>query len=257
MKEFTNCEIELLADLVASRIRKVQCCPPSSKFTLNTENTSSVTLEGNGTASDPLTAVVNISQDVGNSLEIRDDGLYVTGSSEEDDTHFKQLGNAFGEAGVLGTTDNFDLIIITNNVERSRFTNGGLFQHSGNVYLNQALKPSISFFTNSLAASDYYIQRDGTTLAFQSAGIVDLQIGQRSGHTLNANVLRGHEFYSMQLVNEVIAQLLPSGEFSLKKYGINTFAGIPEYGLGVTSVGDVVEYNPVTEEELIAFAIAL
>lgn len=42
------------------------------------DNTEAITLSGDGSAEDPLTATLVLSADAGNAAEIRDDGLYVT-----------------------------------------------------------------------------------------------------------------------------------------------------------------------------------
>lgn len=51
---------------------------------------------------------------------------------------FIQGGNSFAETATLGTTDNFDLRIITNNTERARITNGGAASFAGTLSVTGA-----------------------------------------------------------------------------------------------------------------------
>ena len=46
---------------------------------------------------------------------------------------FIQGGNAFSETATLGTTDNFDLRVITNNIERAKITNSGAATFAGTL----------------------------------------------------------------------------------------------------------------------------
>ena len=51
---------------------------------------------------------------------------------------FLQGGNSFLETATLGTTDNFDLRIITNNTERARITNAGAASFAGALFVTGA-----------------------------------------------------------------------------------------------------------------------
>lgn len=89
----------------------------------------------------------------------------------------------------------------------------GLLTHSGNIFLDAVIsaQPSISFFLNSLAASDYFIQRNGTTLDFHAAGIAQISVSGGRGYTANANINQGHEWYSMDVSDNNLMQLFPDG----------------------------------------------
>lgn len=89
----------------------------------------------------------------------------------------------------------------------------GLMTHSGNIFLDASIssEPSISFFLNSLAASDYFIQRSGTILDFHAAGIAQISVSGGRGYTANANVNQGHEWYSMDVSDNNVMQLFPDG----------------------------------------------
>ena len=170
--------------------------------------------------------------------------LTFTDLTFSDDLFFKQYGNGFGTTAVLGTKDNHDLAIITNNIEKARFTKAGLFQISGNQYL-YGTNPAISFFTGTLAGSDYYIQRNGTSLIMNAAGQNVFQVSQKTGYNINANTARGHEWYDMKSpTSSVIAQLLPSGQFSLKTYVGTTWDASPTKAIGVDAVGNFVTFDP-------------
>lgn len=96
---------------------------------------------------------------------------------------FVQNGNAFGALATLGTTDNYDLRFIVNNVERTRllpagnFIIGGTTVSAGEILrVNQlAQDPSgntygVYFDTNFAATSVDFNQHTGFTLVTQSSG---------------------------------------------------------------------------------------
>lgn len=106
-------------------------------------------------------------------------------------------------------------------------TNGGLvttigsdalMTHTGDIFLQADIgdEPAISFFLNSLAGSDYFIQRRGTTLDFHAAGIAQISVNTNTAYTANSNALQGHEWYSMETpTNNNLMQLFPDGTLML------------------------------------------
>lgn len=90
----------------------------------------------------------------------------------------------------------------------------GLMTHKGNIFLDASIssQPAISFFLNTLAASDYYVQRIGTTLTMHSAGIGQVRSNVDTAFTVNANSNRGFEW---QTGGNNLAQLFIDGSLLL------------------------------------------
>lgn len=110
------------------------------------------------------------------------------------------------------------LAITASGVDTTYFDGDGLMRHKGNIFLTAAIsaQPAISFFTNSLTNSDYYLQRQGTTLRLHAAGIVALSSNVNIAYTANSNSLQGHEWYSMTSpTNNNLMQLFPDGSLLL------------------------------------------
>lgn len=187
--------------------------------------------------------VITISGNVPTSLGFYLDEIELQGADipPNGGKYFEHGGNGWGHTAILGTRDNFDLSLILNNIERGKFRTTDVFEYRGNVHLTGSNK-GISFFTGTFAASDYYVKRTGTSMIVNAAGLVELQVGQRAGVTVNPNGARGIEFYDMQSpVNSVTAQILPSGVTSLKKYGLGNLQAAPAYLAGWDSFGNFVE----------------
>lgn len=110
------------------------------------------------------------------------------------------------------------LALSASGVDTTYFDGDGLMTHKGNIFLSAAISsaPAISFFLNSLVNSDYYLQRQGTTLRLHAAGIVALSSNTNIGYTVNSNSLQGHEWYSMTSpTNNNLMQLFPDGSLLL------------------------------------------
>lgn len=142
-------------------------------------------------------------------------------------------GNLLGTPLVGGTLDSNYVQLIANNLPHTKLLPTGL------MHLNNPT-PAISLGSGTLGGSDYYIRRSGTGLVLNAPGIFINSLAGNSIYRAEANVSRGHEWYNFS--SAVAMQLLPSGAFSLKEYGENTFAGSPAYALGVAANGDVVEF---------------
>lgn len=101
---------------------------------------------------------------------------------------WSQGGDRWGTLGVIGTLDNFGMQHVVNN------TNHTLLQAGGSIQM-QGATPRLSFFLGTGAASDYFIERNGTTVRLNSAGDYAIRvsantmysIGSANGHLWNSS----------------------------------------------------------------------
>jgi hypothetical protein len=92
-------------------------------------------------------------------------------------TSYLQSGNAFGATGVLGTTDGFDLSIITNGVQRALVQSGGNFLITNNLQFG------------GTSSSFPMIKRNSNAFQFRLAD--DSGFSSASAFNFAANVFQG------------------------------------------------------------------
>lgn len=92
--------------------------------------------------------------------------------------------------------------------------NDGLMTHKGDIFLDAAISasPAISFFLNTLANSDYFIQRIGTNIELHGAGAAEISSNVDTSYTVNSNANRGFEW---KTGGNNLAQLFTDGSLLL------------------------------------------
>lgn len=131
------------------------------------------------------------------------------GQFEPTDSDPPVNGMYLPEANVVG--------IATNSANSLRiYHTSNVLNPRGNIWLDKSTQPTISFFTGTFTSSDYFIQRSGTTMTYNSAGEHAIHISGRNGYNINANANRGHEWKSMTTpTNNNLMQLFPNGSLLL------------------------------------------
>ncbi|MBI2013500.1 MAG: hypothetical protein HYS87_01605 [Candidatus Colwellbacteria bacterium] len=102
---------------------------------------------------------------------------------------FTQGGNSFLETAVLGTTDNFDLSIITNNTELARFDTSGTFNVNGDADISGSLINALHNHENNTGGSQL-----NATNVFSSGIVPTARLG--SGTADSAKFLRGDQTWA-------------------------------------------------------------
>ncbi len=155
-------------------------------------------------------------------------------------------GNNLSSPGTFGTLTNQSINVVANNLPHSTINTNGTIRM-------RAASPGISFGSGLFTASDYYIRKTGTSLITHAAGILHFNIAGASGYRMEKNLLRGHEWYSMQTpTSQMLMNLLPDGSLRLNNYGVNTFTGVMTKYAAFTALGNVIEVNAGSGGEILS-----
>ena len=165
-----------------------------------------------GSVTNPDNLLFTVSTTSNNTIGLYADNIELLGCDgapiPETGNFWQVGGNRQGVALVGGTLDNYAVQLKTNNANALNITT------AGHLFL-QKTNPAISFLTGTLAASDYYIRRSGTSLQTNTASSYQSFIAGVEAYRLN--VATGNIWYNAS--GTQFMQLDPSGTL---KVGTNS-----------------------------------
>ncbi len=212
--------IDDIDELACPDVKACETLTSLSPFTLTDEGQLSITYKDERGVSVTRSVTLNITSDE-DFIQNQFDGAQTPGDYWIDGigraAAFEVTGSTEASNGIYLPAAN-TIGISANGIGVTTIASDGLLTHNGNIFLSAAIssQPAISFFLNSLAGSDYFIQRRGTTLDFHAAGIAAISVNTNVAYTANSNSLQGHEWYSMETpTNNNLMQLFPDGSLLL------------------------------------------
>jgi len=213
-------------------------------FGFNSSNTATyqtivIPLSNFGSVTNPDNLLFTVSATGSNTIGLYADNIELLGCEgapiPEVGNFHAQGGNRWGTTSVIGTLDNFNYQVKTNN------TNHSLFQVGGSIQL-QGATPRLSFQLGTGANSDYFHTRTGTDLITNTAGGYITRFTGNRVYSFDKN--NGHLWADSLATLRM--RLAPTGALRLDAYGDNTFTGTATRWLAVDVDGNVIEQAPPT-----------